>query len=79
MSSKRFTAASAAAAALLLGAPAAFASLLQNGSFESPVLPAGAVQQVAPAGWNWVGSAGFLFGAADGAIKAQDGQQFVEV
>jgi hypothetical protein len=64
---------------LSLCAPAAFGSLVQNGSFESPGLPAGAVLQVAPTGWSWVGTAGFLFGAADGAIKAQDGQQFVDI
>lgn len=68
-----------ASLALLLFSPSAFSSLIQNGSFEAPALPAGSVQQVTPTGWSWAGSAGFIFATSAGTISASDGLQFVDI
>jgi hypothetical protein len=71
-------------AAILVGAltmatsTPAFSNLIGNGSFESPALPSGAVQQVTPAGWTWAGSPGFVFADAPPG-SAQDGRQFVDI
>lgn len=68
-----------ASLSLLLSAPAALCSLLENGSFEAPPIPAGSVQQATPSGWSWSGSTGFIFSSTAGSISAPDGQQFVDI
>jgi hypothetical protein len=66
------------AAITMAASTPAFSSLIGNGSFESPPLAGGAVQQVAPAGWTWTGTPGFLFAEAPPG-SAQDGRQFVDI
>jgi hypothetical protein len=64
----------------MLFAPAAFSNLIQNGSFESPVLSSGAVQQVTPTAWTWTGNPGFIFNTIGGvSLVAQHGDQFVDI
>lgn len=71
-----FWLACAAGAAL---APAATAGPVQNAGFESPALVDGAVQQVTPDGWAWVGPMGFVFNVVGTAQTAAEGSQFVDI
>lgn len=77
MSSTSPTAMMVAAITMAASTPA-LSNLIANGSFESPALAAGAVQQVAPAGWTWTGAPGFVFADAPPG-SAQDGRQFVDI
>ena len=62
---------------LAAASPLASAAILQNGSFELPVVANGAVVQTTPVGWAWDGPIGFLFSsdapgfAADLAIASR--------
>ena len=63
---------------LAAASPLASAAILQNGSFELPVVANGAVVQTTPVGWAWDGPIGFLF-SSDAPGFAADGEQFVDI
>ncbi len=63
---------------LAAATPLASAAILQNGSFELPVVANGAVVQTTPVGWTWDGPIGFLF-SSDAPGFAADGEQFVDI
>ena len=63
---------------LAAATPLASAAILQNGSFELPVVANGAAVQTTPVGWAWDGSIGFLF-SSDAPGFAADGEQFVDI
>jgi hypothetical protein len=62
------------------------ASILQNGSFESPVIPANTYQPGTPTSWRWSGATGYIDSGSPidpptgGRLPSpQDGQQYVDI
>jgi hypothetical protein len=72
------------AAALMTISVRARADLLQNGSFESPAIPANSKASITPDSWYWTGSvgAGWVFNDPvyiSTLPLAEDGSQYVDI
>lgn len=61
-------------------ATASNASILLNGSFESPTIPQNSFQVDTPASWSWSAAAGLIFnGTVSDWPTPRDGQQYVDI